>query len=57
MNPTEGFAAAAATRVPTTEHRVHSDDVPTPYAYNLEQEYLPNTRKVCEAVRSATYNA
>ncbi len=38
-------------------HRVHSDDVPTPYAYNLEQAYLPNTRKVCEAVRSATYNA
>lgn len=38
-------------------HRVHSDDVPTPYAYNLEQEYLPNTRKICEAVRSATYNA
>jgi pyruvate dehydrogenase E1 component beta subunit len=38
-------------------HRVHSDDVPAPYAYNLEQEFLPNTRKVCEAVRSATYNA
>ncbi len=38
-------------------HRVHSDDVPTPYAYNLEQAYLPNTRKVCEAVRQATYNA
>ena len=37
--------------------RVHSDDVPTPYAYNLEQAYLPNTRKVCEAVRQATYNA
>ncbi|MDP7009509.1 MAG: pyruvate dehydrogenase complex E1 component subunit beta [Phycisphaerales bacterium] len=38
-------------------HRVHSDDVPTPYAHNLEQAYLPNTRKICEAVRSATYNA
>ena len=38
-------------------HRVHSDDVPTPYAYNLEQAYLPNPRKICEAVRSATYNA
>ena len=38
-------------------HRVHSDDVPTPYAYNLEQAYLPNSRKICEAVRSATYNA
>jgi pyruvate dehydrogenase E1 component beta subunit len=37
-------------------HRVHSDDVPPPYAYNLEQAYLPNTRKICEAVRSATYN-
>jgi len=38
-------------------HRVHSDDVPTPYAYNLEQAYLPNAHKICEAVRSATYNA
>ncbi|MDP6693362.1 MAG: pyruvate dehydrogenase complex E1 component subunit beta [Phycisphaerales bacterium] len=38
-------------------HRVHSDDVPTPYAHNLEQAYLPNTRKICEAVRSATYNS
>ena len=38
-------------------HRVHTDDVPAPYAFNLEQEYLPNTRKICEAVRSATYNA
>jgi len=37
--------------------RVHSDDVPTPYAHNLEQAYLPNTRKICEAVRQATYNA
>ena len=36
-------------------HRVHSDDVPAPYAYNLEQEMLPNARKICEAVRSATY--
>jgi pyruvate dehydrogenase E1 component beta subunit len=38
-------------------HRVHSDDVPTPYAHHLEQAYLPNPRKICEAVRSATYNA
>lgn len=38
-------------------HRVNSDDVPTPYAYALEQAYLPNTRKVVEAVRSVTYNA
>ncbi len=38
-------------------HRVHAEDVPAPYAFNLEQEYLPNTRKICEAVRSATYNA
>jgi pyruvate dehydrogenase E1 component beta subunit len=37
--------------------RVHSDDVPTPYASNLEQEYLPNARKICEAVRTATYRA
>jgi pyruvate dehydrogenase E1 component beta subunit len=38
-------------------HRVHSDDVPAPYAQNLEQEMLPNARKICEAVRSVTYNA
>jgi pyruvate dehydrogenase E1 component beta subunit len=37
-------------------HRVHSADVPTPYATNLEQEYLPNARRIAEAVRSATYN-
>ena len=37
-------------------YRVHSDDVPTPYAYNLEQAYLPNAHKICEAVRQATYN-
>jgi pyruvate dehydrogenase E1 component beta subunit len=38
-------------------HRVHSDDVPAPYAYTLEQEMLPNARKIAEAVRSATYTA
>jgi pyruvate dehydrogenase E1 component beta subunit len=38
-------------------HRVHSHDVPAPYAYNLEQEMLPNARRICEAVRSVTYNA
>ncbi len=37
--------------------RVHADDVPPPYAYNLEQEMLPNSRKICEAVRAATYRA
>ena len=37
-------------------HRVHTADVPTPYASNLEQEYLPNARRIAEAVRSATYN-
>ena len=37
--------------------RVHSDDVPAPYAYNLEQEMLPNARKICEAVRAVTYSA
>ncbi|MCH8152815.1 MAG: pyruvate dehydrogenase complex E1 component subunit beta [Planctomycetes bacterium] len=37
--------------------RVHSDDVPPAYAYNLEQEMLPNARKICEAVRTVTYNA
>ena len=38
-------------------HRVHSDDVPAPYAHNLEAEMLPNARKICEAVRACTYNA
>ncbi len=38
-------------------HRVNADDVPTPYAQNLEQAYLPNARKICEAVRACTYNA
>jgi pyruvate dehydrogenase E1 component beta subunit len=37
--------------------RVHSADVPTPYASELEQEYLPNARRICEAVRATTYNA
>ena len=37
--------------------RVHSDDVPAPYAYNLEQEMLPNSRKITEAVRAVTYAA
>lgn len=37
--------------------RVHSADVPTPYAWNLEQEYLPNARRIAEAVRSALYVA
>jgi len=37
--------------------RVHADDVPAPYAYNLEQEMLPNARKICEAVRAVTYAA
>jgi pyruvate dehydrogenase E1 component beta subunit len=37
--------------------RVHSEDVPPPYAYELEQEMLPNARKICEAVRAATYAA
>lgn len=36
--------------------RVSSDDVPPPYARALEQEMLPNTRKIVEAVRAATYN-
>jgi pyruvate dehydrogenase E1 component beta subunit len=35
--------------------RVHADDVPAPYAYDLEQEMLPNARKICEAVRTVVY--
>jgi pyruvate dehydrogenase E1 component beta subunit len=37
--------------------RVNSDDVPAPYNRTLEQEMLPNTRKICEAVRAVTYHA
>lgn len=31
--------------------RVNTDDVPTPYAKNLEMEYLPNKGKIIDAVR------
>ena len=37
--------------------RVNNDDVPAPYNRSLEQEMLPNVRKICEAVRAVTYNA
>jgi pyruvate dehydrogenase E1 component beta subunit len=37
--------------------RVHTHDVPAPYASNLEQEMLPNARRIAECVRSITYNA
>jgi pyruvate dehydrogenase E1 component beta subunit len=38
-------------------YRVHSHDVPAPYALNLEQKMLPNVRRITEAVRAVTYNA
>ncbi len=38
-------------------YRVNNDDVPAPYARNLELAMLPNSRKIIEAVRAATYNA
>lgn len=37
--------------------RVTTEDVPTPYAKNLEAEYLPNARKIAEAVRRVVGNA
>jgi pyruvate dehydrogenase E1 component beta subunit len=37
--------------------RVNNDDVPAPYSRKLEQEMLPNTRKITEAVRQVTYHA
>ncbi|MCA9294941.1 MAG: pyruvate dehydrogenase complex E1 component subunit beta [Phycisphaerales bacterium] len=49
--------AACFDHLDNAVHRVHSDDVPAPNAYNLEQEMLPNARKIVEAVRSATYHA
>ena len=37
--------------------RVNSDDIPAPYNRSMEQEMLPNARKIAEAVRAVTYNA
>jgi len=37
--------------------RVNTDDVPTPYAKNLEAEYLPNARKIVAAVKAAARTA
>ena len=37
--------------------RVNADDVPAPYAKNLEAEFLPNTRKIVAAVKAVTYHA
>lgn len=37
--------------------RVNNDDVPAPYNRTLEQEMLPNARKIIEAVRAVTYHA
>ena len=37
--------------------RVNAHDVPAPYAYTMEQEMLPNARRICEAVRAVTYAA
>lgn len=38
-------------------YRVNAHDVPPPYNRNLEQEMLPNARRIAEAVRAVTYNA
>ncbi|MEM9881883.1 MAG: alpha-ketoacid dehydrogenase subunit beta [Planctomycetota bacterium] len=40
-----------------TVARVHNDDVPAPYNRSLEQEMLPNARKIVEAVRQTTYKS
>lgn len=37
--------------------RVNTDDVPTPYAKNLEAEYLPNKGKIVAAVRRTLQRA
>ena len=37
-------------------YRVNAHDVPPPYNRELEQEMLPNARRIAEAVRAATYN-
>ncbi|MEQ9460822.1 MAG: alpha-ketoacid dehydrogenase subunit beta [Phycisphaeraceae bacterium] len=36
--------------------RVHSDDIPSPYNREMEHAFLPNTKKIIEAVRAVTYN-
>ena len=38
-------------------YRVNADDVPPPYARELEQAFLPNADKIVQAVREATYQA
>ncbi|HEX7010266.1 MAG TPA: transketolase C-terminal domain-containing protein, partial [Phycisphaeraceae bacterium] len=38
-------------------YRVNAHDVPPPYNRSLEQEMLPNARRIAQAVRQATYNA
>jgi pyruvate dehydrogenase E1 component beta subunit len=43
--------------IDNTVIRVNNDDVPAPYNRELEQEMLPNARKITEAVRQVTYNA
>jgi pyruvate dehydrogenase E1 component beta subunit len=35
--------------------RVNSDDVPAPYAKNLEAEFLPNARKIVSAVKKSLH--
>ena len=47
----------ASDHLDNTIIRVNNDDIPAPYARNLEQEMLPNARKIAEAVRAVTYNA
>jgi pyruvate dehydrogenase E1 component beta subunit len=37
--------------------RLNSADVPTPYAKELEQEFLPNPRRIAEAVRATVGSA
>jgi len=37
--------------------RVHSEDVPAPYAQALEHAMLPNAQRIAECVRAITYNA
>jgi pyruvate dehydrogenase E1 component beta subunit len=38
-------------------YRVCAEDVPPPYAKNLEHAMLPNADRIAQAIRQATYNA
>lgn len=61
--PFAGVAAEISTRIyeqamddlDNRVYRVNAEDVPPPYNRELEQEMLPNAKRIYEAVKAATY--